>query len=288
MVENRRMILGSVFLIGVVVILLLLSPSSGTFEMPDSKLTFISIITIAILGSFGHCIGMCGGIVVAYSSTKIDDKWLKTKQATAHLLYSFGRVVTYVLFGVIFGYIGSIATISNGALSIMWFVIGVIMVIMGFSLMGKIKFMTTIEHSLMQSNWYQKNFKALIRSNTLGSFFLLGVLNGLLPCGFVYFFVIAAAATADPFQGAIVMFIFGLSTIPALFSIGFFIGLSKQTGFRNVMIKLAAIFVILYGIFSIYKSYMFYTTNKSPVKHAIMKHTKSIQKDVNIKVEHHP
>ncbi|RLA81984.1 MAG: sulfite exporter TauE/SafE family protein, partial [Epsilonproteobacteria bacterium] len=33
----------------------------------------VSIITIAFLGSFGHCIGMCGGIIIAYSSTKIDD-----------------------------------------------------------------------------------------------------------------------------------------------------------------------------------------------------------------------
>lgn len=289
MPQNIKMILVSTLAIGVTIALLLLAPSSGSMDMPDSKLTYISIITIAVLGSFGHCIGMCGGIVVAYSSTKIDDKWLKTKQAIAHILYSLGRVVTYVVFGVIFGYIGSIATISSGALSIMWLVIGIIMIIMGFSLMGKIKFMTIIEHSLMQSTWYQKNFKVLIGSNTLGSFFLLGLLNGLLPCGFVYFFVIAAAATADPLQGALVMLIFGLSTIPALFSIGFFVGLSKQTGFREVMIKLAAIFVILYGVFSIYKSYMFYTTNKSPIKHAIMKHKKSMNNEHNPmeKMSHH-
>ena len=68
------------------------------------SINFISIITIAFLGSFGHCIGMCGGIVVAYSTTKIDDEWSKTKQSFAHLLYSFGRIFTYTTLGAMFGF----------------------------------------------------------------------------------------------------------------------------------------------------------------------------------------
>jgi sulfite exporter TauE/SafE len=100
--------------------------------------------------------------------------------------------------------------------------------------------------------WYQKSFKKLIASNSLTSFYLLGMLNGLLPCGFVYFFAITAASTGSVIYGALVMLIFGLSTIPALFSLGFFVGLFKQSEFRNLMIKLASIAVILYGIYIIY------------------------------------
>lgn len=272
MSKNTKVALFSFILIGTAIALLVLTPQTQSFDMPDSQLTFISIITIAVLGSFGHCIGMCGGIIVAYSSTKIDQTWNKSHQALAHLLYSFGRIFTYVMFGVIFGFIGSIFTITSNSLSIMWLIIGIIMILMGLSLMGKFKFMTTIEHSIQQSSWYQKSFKSLLSSQSLYSFFLLGILNGLLPCGFVYFFVIAAASTANPISGAIVMLIFGLATIPALFSLGFFVGLSKKLGFRNLMMKIAAIFVILYGGYSIYKSYMFYTTGKNPIKHAITKH----------------
>jgi sulfite exporter TauE/SafE len=50
------------------------------------------------------------------------------------------------------------------------------------------------------------------------------------------------------------MFVFGLSTIPALFSLGFFVGLFKQSEFRNLMTKLASIAVILYGLYIIYLS----------------------------------
>ena len=215
----------------------------------------LSIITIAFLGSFGHCIGMCGGIVIAYSSTKVQTQWSKSQQSIAHILYSFGRILTYAILGAVFGYLGGVATFSNTANGILWLVAGTAMLLTGLSLLGKIKFLTLIEHSFSKSTWYQENFRALLKSQTFFSFFLLGMLNGLLPCGFVYFFAITAASTADPFYGALVMIIFGLSTIPALFSLGFFVGLFKQSGLRNIMIKLAAVSVILYGSYTIYNGY---------------------------------
>ncbi len=215
----------------------------------------ISIITIAFLGSFGHCIGMCGGIVIAYSSTKVQQKWNKLEQSTAHILYSLGRVLTYSVLGAVFGFIGGVVTFSNTANGILWLVAGTAMILAGLSLLGKVKFLTLIEHSVSKSTWYQNNFKSLLASQTFLSFFLLGMLNGLLPCGFVYFFAITAASTADPLYGALVMMIFGLSSIPALFSLGFFVGLFKQSGLRNIMIKLAAISVLIYCGYTIYNGY---------------------------------
>jgi len=216
---------------------------------------FLSIATIAFLGSFGHCVGMCGGIVIAYSSTKVEQGWSKTEQSFSHLLYSLGRIITYSFLGAIFGYIGKVATFSNTANGILWIFAGIAMLLAGLSLLGKVKFLTLIEHSFSKSTWYQTKFRALIKSQTFGSFFFLGMLNGLLPCGFVYFFAITAASTADPLYGAIVMAIFGISTVPALFSLGFFVGLFKQSSLRNIMMKLAAISVILYGLYTLYNGY---------------------------------
>ena len=222
----------------------------------------LSIITIAFLGSFGHCIGMCGGIVIAYSSTKVQQKWNKLEQSSAHLLYSLGRVVTYSILGAVFGSIGAVITFSNTANGTLLLVAGVVMILAGFSLLGKLKFLTLIEHSVSKSSWYQNSFKALLSGDTLASFFLLGMLNGLLPCGFVYFFAITAASTADPLYGAFVMAIFGISTIPAMFSLGFFVGIFKQSGLRNIMIKLAAISVLLYGGYTIYNGYNYIITKE--------------------------
>jgi sulfite exporter TauE/SafE len=221
--------------------------------------SILTIFTIAFLGSFGHCVGMCGGIVIAYSSTKIEQGWSKTKQSISHILYSLGRVLTYSILGAIFGYVGGVATFSNIASGSLLLLAGLAMLLTGLSLLGKIKFLTVIEHSVSSSSWYQKSFRSLLSNGSLFSFFLLGMLNGLLPCGFVYFFAITAASTANPMYGALVMFIFGIATIPALFSLGFFVGLFKQSGFRNLMIKIAALLVIVFAVYTLISAYEYLT-----------------------------
>ncbi len=217
--------------------------------------SIISIITIAFLGSFGHCVGMCGGIVVAYSSTKIKSSWTKQIQAISHLIYSLGRTTTYTLLGAIFGFVGGVVSFDNMTSGILLLTTGVMMMLIGLSLMGKIKFLTSIEHSCSKSPLYQKTFKQLLSSNSFFSFYLLGMLNGLLPCGFVYVFAVTAASTGSPFWGAVVMMIFGLSTIPAMFSLGFFVGLFKQSNFRDIFIKVASYLVIIFGIYIAYLGY---------------------------------
>ncbi len=221
------------------------------------SINILSIIAIAFLGSFGHCMGMCGGIVIAYSTTKIEDKWSKTKQAFAHLLYSTGRITTYTLLGAMFGFLGGVATFNNLTNGLMLVFAGLFMVLAGLSLSGKIKFLTLLEHSFASNSWYTKIFRELLQTRSLLSFFVLGMLNGLLPCGLVYFFAITAASTGSPLYGALVMFIFGLSTVPALFSLGFFVGLYKNSKFRNLMMTLAAISVVLFGLYTIRNGYYY-------------------------------
>ena len=226
----------------------------------------ITIATIAFLGSFGHCVGMCGGIVVAYSSIKLGGEPSKGYQAAAHLLYSLGRVTTYTTLGAVFGYIGGVITFNNIANGALLIVAGIAMVLAGLSLLGKIKFLTIIEHSFSSSSFYKDAFKKILNSKSLFSFYLLGMLNGLLPCGFVYFFAIAAASTASPLYGAIVMFIFGISTIPAMFGLGFLTSLASSSSFRNMMMSLSSIAVIIYGIFTLYNGYTYISNPQKTVQ----------------------
>ena len=218
-------------------------------------ISIITIISIAFLGSFGHCVGMCGGIVIAYSSTKIKSDWTKQVQAMAHLLYSFGRISTYMILGALFGLVGGVVTFDNLTSGIFLLLTGFMMVLVGLSLLGKIKFLTILEHTCSKSPLYQNTFKALLGSQSLFSFYLLGMLNGLLPCGFVYVFAITAASTGSAFWGAFVLLIFGLSTLPALFSLGFFVGVFKQSNLRDLFIKLASILVVAFGIYIAYLGY---------------------------------
>lgn len=208
------------------------------------------------MGSLGHCIGMCGGFIVAYSSAKIDATFSKTHQFISHLFYSLGRVSSYMILGAIFGYLGSIVSFSATATGYFYFVIGILMVLMGLSLMGKIRFLTSIEMNLGSNTLVKKIFSTLIKSKSIASFYGLGMLNGFLPCGLVYFFAIAAAATSSALYGAITMMIFGLSTIPTLLGFGFIIGFLRSGNFREIMIQLASVVIIAYGIYMAYMGYM--------------------------------
>ena len=221
------------------------------------NIDLIIILTTAFLGSVGHCIGMCGGIVVAYSSTKIDQKSSYLQQTSSHLAYNFGRVTTYAILGSIFGYVGQVIAFTPTTKGILFVITGILMILVGLSLIGNIRFLNSAEWSVSKYSWYQKSFKKLMSKTSYSSFYLLGMLNGIIPCGLVYSFAIFAASTADPLSGALVMATFGLATIPALFFLGFLTKFLQKGSLRGTMMKLASLLVILYGGITLNKGYNF-------------------------------
>ncbi len=112
------------------------------------SVNLLTIISIAFLGSFGHCIGMCGGIVIAYTSTKVESRWSKAKQATSHLLYSFGRILTYTILGALFGYLGSVATFSAFANGVLLVTVGLLRALFDENFALKHTRRTVAEHLL--------------------------------------------------------------------------------------------------------------------------------------------
>ncbi len=222
-----------------------------------NNIDLILILSTAFLGSVGHCIGMCGGIVVAYSSTKIDPKASRFLQTLSHLAYNFGRVTTYAMLGAMFGLMGQVIAFTPTTKGVLFLLTGILMILAGASLIGKFKFLNSAELSISKEGWYQNSFRKLISNKSLSSFYLLGMLNGIIPCGLVYSFAIFAASTASPLWGAVVMATFGLATIPALFFLGSITKFLQKGSLRGTMMKLAAMLVILYGLFTIYKAYQF-------------------------------
>jgi len=222
-----------------------------------SNIDLIIILSTAFLGSVGHCIGMCGGIVVAYTSSKIDQTSPWSKQALSHLAYNFGRVTTYIMLGALFGLIGKAIAFTPTTKGVLFVLTGALMLLAGASLLGNFKFLNSAEWSVSKHGWYQNRFRTLIQSRSLSSFYLLGMLNGIIPCGLVYSFAIFAASTASPLWGAIVMATFGLATIPALFFLGAITKFLQRGSLRGTMMKLAAMLVVFYGLYTLYKGYRF-------------------------------
>ncbi|KIM11928.1 MAG: beta-carotene 15,15'-monooxygenase [Sulfuricurvum sp. PC08-66] len=215
-----------------------------------------TVFVVAFLGSVGHCIGMCGGFILAYSGAKIGTDWSRAHQSMAHFLYNIGRVTSYVILGAIFGLIGSAFIITLSTWGVLLIVVGLLMVLMGLSLMGKLRFLTVIESSIASSKLYASLYRRTIASPSLGSFYLLGVLNGFVPCGLVYIFGTFALSSGSIVDGMLIMAVFGVATIPTLFTFGFLAGLIQKSRFRALALTIAALLVMGYGLFTLAKGTM--------------------------------
>jgi sulfite exporter TauE/SafE len=218
------------------------------------SLDFFSAFIIGLLGS-GHCIVMCGGISTMLTTAI-------AKEHTQHqyiiiLAYNIGRISTYALIGALVAFSGSIAAKNMGLpISALKTIAGIFLILLGLYLGQWLMWLTQVER-LGKSLWQYISplTKKFIPITNAKNAFALGALWGWLPCGLVYSTLTWALASADAFNGALIMFSFGLGTLPALFSVS--IGtLSVKTLLTNVTFrKITAIFVISYGIYSIVIAY---------------------------------
>ncbi len=186
------------------------------FDWPTLTAAFF----IGLLGA-GHCLGMCGGLVAALSfALPAGDLKKKCAYITA---YSIGRVASYTLIGLIVGLLG-LAVMTQSGLPIGRIVAGVLLILLGLYVAQWWKGLSALE-KVGGIVWrYIKPVadKLLPVKNTKQALFL-GALWGWLPCGLVYSalsFAFASSHTSAS-QGALVMFAFGLGTLPAVIGGGF-------------------------------------------------------------------
>ncbi len=232
------------------------------------SLELIAILAFGFFGSLGHCVGMCGGFIVSYTTAKMDAKTTKSSQAKAHALYNIGRISSYTLLGALFGFFGSLWDVTPLMRMIMFTAAGLMMILMGLSLSGRLKFITYLEYPITQTAWFKKLFFSQLNARSQFSFYSLGVLNGLFPCGLVYTMLITAIATKSAFIGAGVMLLFGIATIPTLFSLGFLVGFISQNRFRHIMIEISALIIVVYGGLTLYKAYLNYDNYLNPTQNS--------------------
>lgn len=210
------------------------------------------IISIAFAGSFGHCIGMCGGFIVAYSSTKIDTSMSRGAQLIRHGAYNIGRVSSYVILGMIFGAIGALFALSMELHGVLFIFAGIVMIITALGMFGLSSLIHALERSFSSNPVFKALFSRLIKSKSIGSFFALGVMNGFFPCGFVFFFAAKAASSASIIDGGLIMAAFGLATVPTLLALGQSVSFFKEIAFRQTMNRIAALAILIYGLYSVY------------------------------------
>lgn len=209
---------------------------------------FFVAFTIGIVGSF-HCVGMCGPLALALpiSSNSFAAKFFGA------LIYNVGRIVTYTVFGLIFGLIGQTAALFNFQ---QWLSIGTGTLILLFIIIPK-KYKMQSTASVYTTTFFTRvrlELGRLFTQKNSSSLFVIGLLNGLLPCGLVYMAVAGAIAAGAIWKSALFMAAFGLGTLPIMWSVAFFgnyVGVSFRQKIRRAypyMMTLMACLLILRGM----------------------------------------
>lgn len=171
---------------------------------------------MGLLGSV-HCIGMCGPLVMALPISQMNP----IQKVLASILYHIGKITTYGLLGVLVGLFGKQIPFYNVQqhLSIVIGSLMLVYVLWVFYLHPKRKL------GFLKIDWLQKPIIAalgkLFKQNNVGSFLLIGFLNGLLPCGMIYLALGSAWANQSALQSGLFMVLFGLGTLPALLMVAF-------------------------------------------------------------------
>ncbi|NTU41838.1 MAG: sulfite exporter TauE/SafE family protein [Nitrospirales bacterium] len=217
---------------------------------------FSLMFSSGLLGGFGHCIGMCGPVVAAYSLQVREHKYIP------HFLYNLGRISSYTIVGGIMGVTGSFVGVMGFMEGFQrWFMaaMGLFMVVMGLSSAGLLPFakralVSRIEGSRL-TGIVMKAFRFLSAEKSMGAYFPMGLVLGFIPCGLLYTAFIGAAAAGAQAEGPVygllrgmgMLLSFGLGTAVPLFLLGSVVSLSGKR-IRTFFYRASAIVMAVTGV----------------------------------------
>ncbi len=202
---------------------------------------FITPLTIGLIGSF-HCIGMCGPIAVALPLKKHN---LGSKISGA-ILYNSGRVLTYSTLGILFGMLGRGIHLAGFQ---QW-----TSILLGTAMITSVLFPFVFREKITIAGLFSGfaarlilKLKKLFTDRSYFSLLMIGLLNGLLPCGLVYVAIAGAINTGTVISGALFMMLFGIGTVPLLLTATLASDAIGQR-IRSKMQRIVPYFVFLLGV----------------------------------------
>jgi sulfite exporter TauE/SafE len=230
----------------------------------------ITPLTIGLIGSF-HCIGMCGPIVVALPLKKHN----LISKITGAILYNSGRILTYSILGILFGLLGRGIHLAGFQ---QWtsILLGAAMII---SVLFPFVFREKITIAGLFSGFAARlilRLKKLFTDRSYFSLLMIGLLNGLLPCGLVYVAIAGAINSGNVITGALFMMFFGIGTVPLLLIASLASDAIGQK-VRSKMQKAVPYFVFMLGVLFILRGmslgipYVSPTTEKLAPHHMVAK-----------------
>ncbi len=218
----------------------------------NSNMGYAVLFVAGLLTSL-HCVAMCGGInlslCVSYKCNQNEDN--KFSKFAPSIMYNAGRVVSYTIIGGFVGALGSVFSISNTGKAFVSILAGAFMVIMGLNMLNVFPWLRKLNPRM------PKVFARKINGQKENKGpFVVGLLNGLMPCGPLQAMQLYALGTGSFIAGAFSMFMFSLGTVPLLFTFGA-LGSLLSSKFTKNMIKASALIVVMLGFIMVNRGMTF-------------------------------
>jgi uncharacterized protein len=201
------------------------------------QILWTSALLTGFVGSL-HCVGMCGPIALALP---VGGK-TQGQIFFSRIFYNLGRIIIYSFIGLMMGFVGKELFFSG--------IQQELSVSMGIAilLILTLSHKTLIFKPLRLFNEQIKSiFSFVLTQKTLPSMFILGLANGLLPCGFLYLAATGSIISGSPLGGMIYMALFGLGTAPAMFAVGM-VGRFMNLRIRRIFSQVAPIYTFCLAI----------------------------------------
>jgi len=194
---------------------------------------------LGLMGSL-HCVGMCGPVMLAFNGVN--------QKSGGFLLYHSGRILSYLMIGLILGGIGSFVSILQ-IQQVATLLLGIIILL----LYGVPSFRNRIEQFYYQSRFYHLIRSIISKNLSLQRrWFFSGLANGFFPCGLTYIAAAGAIAMSNFWQGSLFMLLFGLGTVPALFILQYS-GTFLIKRFKNLIPRSLHFVALLSGLLMVYR-----------------------------------
>ncbi|WP_035336579.1 sulfite exporter TauE/SafE family protein [Dokdonia sp. PRO95] len=200
-----------------------------------------SALIFGLLGSF-HCVGMCGPIAFMLPV----DRKSPVKRAFQLMSYHAGRILTYSVLGLVFGIVGKSFNLFGiqQQLSIIIGVLMIVVILIPTKIFNKYNFSRPLYKAVGK---VKSSMGTALKKKDPGTFFTIGYLNGLLPCGLVYMAIFGALASGGAWEGGLYMAVFGLGTIP-LMTTAIYLGNFLKGKAKQRIVKVIPVFVVIVGV----------------------------------------
>ena len=208
----------------------------GYIPKIDSTISLAALFVTGLFTSV-HCIAMCGGINLSQSVGANGSTKNKLRNP---LLYNLGRVISYTVIGGLVGALGSVLFLSETVKAVLLSLAALGMLLMGLSMLGWLPWWLTPRMPRFLSS---RLGKAGAGKGPL----VIGLINGLMPCGPLQAMQLYALATGSILTGAMSMFLFSLGTVPLMLGAGALFSTLKGK-FAFVVQRVSAVLVVFFAI----------------------------------------